>query len=812
MTETTVSGSKSNPITATNNQGVPWAWDLNKDTFFVDPVITKQIFGREYAFNSIHDLLDKLTLLDKKRLTKAFDLDFKALKNDTAHVTIRLPTMGFTFVQITITKRKKGLYSGLITPLLHLDNQHKATDLLHHIFENTHFGVIITDSRSNILICNNFFQSLSGYSEEELIGKNTNIFNAKRHDKTLYQQMWQSIADTGSWHGIILSRRKDGDTDPQELTIQRLELNEQTYYLGLVKPLQQQVLGKVDIEQGGIDLVTQLPTKEPFLANIHKILNALADGRNTMLLVFEPYLDEENFNEEKKLLADALSKATNYAKAGYIGDNRFAVIMLFQLDIFKEDHNIAQTIRGYLSAVKKRLDLELFIKLFNTNIGISVYGVDAKSEQELLEHAELALNQPAGQLGKKLCYYDEMLHEKLLQQLHNKELLIRMIADKTVDVFYQPIVSTSDWQVVKFEALARFRDEGKLLDTQEMIFLLEEMDKISDIDQQVAHKAIRTLPALQKLFGAHVAIGINLSLNTTTSLDVITKYLIKTVTDAKVSFPQVTVELTENACFGASTAHIVNVQRLREKGIKVAIDDFGTGYSSLSYLRESHFSFIKIDKSFVENITSSASDYEIVHMSVKLAQLLRIKVIAEGVETLAQVKLLKELGVEYLQGYYFSPPVPLSELHTVAQRIGSDETLSQLTSKNELHSLISHVASLPPEATLAQIMALMAQDKVEAVPIVNEKRCVGIVDLATLNLHISARVGTDAETAADLHDLNKHAHQAMRVKFETVMSNFQESTLRENIQKQKPFPWVVIDDFEHYKGIIFKDEVIRYLA
>lgn len=274
--------------------------------------------------------------------------------------------------------------------------------------------------------------------------------------------------------------------------------------------------------------------------------------------------------------------------------------------------------------------------------------------------------------------------------------------------------------------------------------------------------------------------------------------------------PYITIELTESAYFNSEDSSSELLANLRKSGLKVAIDDFGTGYSSFSYLKNGNFDILKIDREFIKNITQGSHNYYIVKMITELSHTLGVEVVAEGVETEEEIKILQSLNVDLLQGFFFDTPKPLNliELHdfkSLANTLTHD-----IKHVHSSHELTYRPITIHPESHLSTIKEIFDCNEYTVLPVIDERRCVGFVDKEAFNLHCPISLGTDKETTRDLHALNKPANLMMNTSFTEVHKSISQSEIQEKIRNGHPFPWIVINDNGNYDSLIDQKSALQY--
>ena len=307
------------------------------------------------------------------------------------------------------------------------------------------------------------------------------------------------------------------------------------------------------------------------------------------------------------------------------------------------------------------------------SIGVSVCPDDARRGDDLLAHAEAALVSVKRQGGGRVVFFDPSMSDSMQERLALENDLRRALAAREFEIHFQPQISMRTGRILSVEALVRWRHPQKgLIGPSSFIPLAEQTGLIMPLDAWVLKEACRQARAWVTEAGANFKVAVNLSAMEFRVPDILDT-VISAVNAAGLEPRVLEIELTESALMidpeGAASA----LKMLRSMGVSIAIDDFGTGYSSLSYLRRLPIDKLKIDRSFIRDLTTSATDESIVRAIVALAHSVGVQVVAEGVETAEQLERIRALGCDQWQGYYCCPPQPAAEL---AARIMNDAAIS----------------------------------------------------------------------------------------------------------------------------------------
>ncbi len=301
--------------------------------------------------------------------------------------------------------------------------------------------------------------------------------------------------------------------------------------------------------------------------------------------------------------------------------------------------------------------------VMTTSIGISLLPEDGQTCEELLKHADLALYQSKGSGRNNLHFFSSHLKSKVSLELQlEEELHDALQKNAGLQLFYQPILDLRSGQISKLEALVRWQHpQHGLLTPERFIGIAEANGFIAELDAWVLRRACHDLKRLAKGGLAELKVAVNCS-----ALNLGRHELVEEIQDTFLSTgvqPQrLELEVTENALMGNINRAAELLLQLRNLGMSLSIDDFGTGYSSLAYLRRLPLDTLKIDRSFVQDIPESQQGMDIVQAIIGMAHTLKLKVVAEGVETPQQLEFLRKHGCDFIQGYLLSRPLPLELL------------------------------------------------------------------------------------------------------------------------------------------------------
>jgi diguanylate cyclase (GGDEF)-like protein/PAS domain S-box-containing protein len=543
----------------------------------------------------------------------------------------------------------------------------------------THEAILITDTNANILRVNQAFQDITGFSSEEVLGKNPRILSSGRHDKAFYEAMWQQLLSTGSWTGEIWDRRKNGQVYPKWATITAVknEHGETTEYVAIFSDITERKQAEEEIRNLAFyDALTGLPNRRLLLDRFRLALSVSARSHHYGAVLF---LDMDRF----KTLNDTLGHdygdlmLTEVAErirscvrevdtVARLGGDEF-VVLLEEVDEAAEEASqiaaqIAEKIRAAL-AVPYQLKGHEYHS--SPSIGVCLYRGSDESVDELLKHSDMAMYQAKGSGRNAVHFFDPAMQLAVETHAAIEADLRRAVPGKQLRLYYQ-IQVDNDLRPLGAEALVRWiHPKRGIVSPAQFIHIAEESSLILDIGHWVLETACRQLEAWSKNeLTRDLTLAVNVSGQQFRLHDYVEK-VAAAIGNHRVDPSRLKLELTESVVLNDVADVVAKMHALKALGVKLSMDDFGTGYSSLSYLKQLPLDQIKIDQSFVRNIATDPNDAVMVQTIIVMAQNYRLNVIAEGVETEAQLEFLKKNGCMAYQGFLFSKPVPVEEFEAL---------------------------------------------------------------------------------------------------------------------------------------------------
>ncbi len=622
----------------------------------------------------------KLLLGPVKRLTGVVrtiaDGDLHAKANVEADDEIGSLANAFNDMTVNINSLIIDLEDEIGNHKLTAENLNKLSQAI----EQSPVSVMITDLQGSIEYVNPQLSKITGYSSEELIGKNPRILKSGHTAEIQFKNMWNAITSGQSWSGELYNKKKNGDLFWENVTISPIKNNENksTHYLAI----KEDISLRKDYEerllyQASYDKLTDLPNRTLAYDRIQQaIANAIREQKHIALL----YMDFDHFknindtlghgagDEFLKHMAGRLKACVrDFDTVARLGGDEF-LIMLVELaggdhdkdTSFEDDvRKKTQEILGHVSKPCIVQDMEFSV---TASVGISVFPQDGDDPHILLRNADTAMYRSKRKGRNTYEVFTPEMGDVVMKRVEIDSKLRRALEDSEFYLKYQALMDANSGNIIGAEALIRWDDEqlGEV-SPEEFVPLAEESGLIVDIGNWVFDTALADVKKWRENSDhKDFYIAINLS-----SRQFRGKDIVKTIAGYldKYDLPgeSLELEITERLLM-KDVPHVVNIlNQFKEMNIRLSIDDFGTGYSSLSYLKRFPFDVLKIDKAFISDIGEDPDDTALCDAIIAMAHSLGLSIIGEGVENKLQFDFLHKRGVEMIQGYFVSTPMVQEE-------------------------------------------------------------------------------------------------------------------------------------------------------
>lgn len=544
------------------------------------------------------------------------------------------------------------------------------------VFEQGGESIVITDSENRIVRVNKAFTEITGYTEAEALGRNPSLLSSGRQDADFYKAMWTALNATGVWQGELWNRRKDASLYPEWLSISQLRDRSGvvTHYVALATDISQRKKDEEHIRQlADFDSLTGLPNRRLLQDRVGTALIQAQRQNESVALMF---LDLDRF------------KNVNDSLGHHVGDNLLLQVAQRLMTALREQDTVcrlggdefvvlcpntdaagaARVAQKLLESIGQRFQLESQDLAITFSIGIALYPTDGLNYEALSMRADIAMYRAkqAGRNTHRFFTPEMQLESSRALQLENG--LRRAVELQQLHLVYQPQVSLHDGQLVGMEALLRWEHPvlGKV-SPAEFIPVAEESGLILPIGEWVLRTAVQQMHIWLMAGLPLQQVAVNLSAVQFRHQN-LPELVTQVLTEVGLAPHYLELELTEGVAMENPLGAIEVMKNLHQRGVRLSIDDFGTGYSSLSYLKRFPVYKLKIDQSFVRDLTDDPDDRAIVVAIIGLACSLGFTTIAEGVETEGQLAFLREQGCDEVQGYWHSMPLPAASFEAFVRQ------------------------------------------------------------------------------------------------------------------------------------------------
>ncbi|MEO7296060.1 MAG: EAL domain-containing protein, partial [Candidatus Limnocylindria bacterium] len=544
------------------------------------------------------------------------------------------------------------------------------------ILETASYAFVAIDGDGRVVEWNRQAEQTFGWQRAEAFGAELAELIIPPAQRLAHREGMQRYAATGE--GRILSRRvelealhRDGRQFPVEVTIWPVRSGDAIRFNALIDDITVRKELEAQLRHQALhDSLTGLPNRALFIDRVqHALDRSTRSAESALAVLFLDLDDFKTINDSlghgagDDLLREVARRLERTVRPGdtaaRLGGDEFAILL---------EDAASETPQSVAARLLEALAHPFVIHRkqvsVHASIGIALETPAATTPEDLLRNADLAMYM-AKQRGKgRYELYEKQMYQAALRRLDLKAGLERALAEETLEVFYQPIVELHDGSVVGFEALLRWRDEeGNYFPVSEVIGLAEETGPIAPIGRFVLREACRQALAWTVPNGTPLHLAVNVSASQLEQGSVI-RDVRAALRQSGLDPSALVIEITESTLIDDSLTAMRELRGLRKLGVRLSMDDFGTGYSSLGRLRHLPFNIVKIDRSFVARITEP-QEGAVVQSILEMAATMGLEVVAEGVETQAQLLALRARGCRLGQGYHFARPMPPEALDAI---------------------------------------------------------------------------------------------------------------------------------------------------
>ncbi|WP_338486385.1 EAL domain-containing protein [Pseudomonas trivialis] len=550
-------------------------------------------------------------------------------------------------------------------------NRRTATSALHlfqRAVEQSANAFLLVNCDGVVEYVNPSFTAITQYSTEEVHGHRLAQLPALENLSELLFDAPSALVKSNSWQGEFKSRRKNLEPYWGQLSISKVygDNRELTHYIGIYEDITQTKLAQQRIERlAYTDNLTNLGNRPAFIRNLDERFARDSDSPISLLLVdidnFKRINDSLGHQTGDKLLISLARRLRNsLSTSGSLArfaSNEFAVLL---------DDTDLESGQQVASQLLATLDKPMFVdnQLISVtgSVGLACAPLHGRDPQTLMRNAGLALHKAKANGKHQVQVFTEALNAEASYKLFVENNLRRALTQNELDVFYQPKLCLRSGRLLGMEALLRWNHPEKgMIRPDQFISVAEETGLIIPIGKWIARQACRMSKRLSAAGMGNLQVAINLSPKQFSDPDLVAS-IASILKEEELPANLLELELTEGLLLEATEDTRQQLDQLKSFGLTLAMDDFGTGYSSLSYLKKFPIDIIKIDRSFIHEIPDNQDDMEITSAVIAMAHNLKLKVVAEGIETAEQLAFLRRHRCDVGQGYLFDRPIPGSEL------------------------------------------------------------------------------------------------------------------------------------------------------
>lgn len=573
-------------------------------------------------------------------------------------------------------------YYGIAKDMTERHRRDTELRILQRSVEASINGILIADARSPglpIIYANEAFERITGYRRSEILGQGCAVLQGSDTDPQAIAQMRRALAEQHELSVTLCNYRKDGTPFWNNLYLApvRDPSGEVSHFVGVLHDISERKAYEAKLSyHASHDALTGLANRALFEDRLlHDVQLARRHGHLLAVLFvdlddFKPINDSLGHEVGDKVLVDVARRLADALRAGdtlaRFGGDEF-VILLPDLGSEASAMKLAERLLACIGRPFRVGEQELYI---GASVGIAFLDEELENPVELIQQADMAMYR-AKQKGRNAweCFTHE-INAEVSSRMALRNDLQEAIEAGDFELHYQPLLWAEDEAVAGFEALVRWKHPVKgYLSPALFIPLAEETGQIAPISEWVLRQACRDMCLLGQEGYGRFRVSVNLSplqFHRPNFLDNLKRALLETGLEPDY----LELELTEGILMNDTAAAVATLHQLREMGVEVSIDDFGTGYSSLSYLKQLPIGKIKIDRSFIREVTTNPHDSAIVQGIISMAHHLGLEVVAEGIEGVDQRDFLAAHGCDVLQGFHFAKPMPLEQLRAYLERQG----------------------------------------------------------------------------------------------------------------------------------------------
>ncbi len=536
-------------------------------------------------------------------------------------------------------------------------------------FESSSEGIVITNKKAEIVSVNKAFSKITGYTKEEVMGKNPRILKSGMHDKNFYENMYAHLENNGFFKGEVWNKRKNGEIYPEWLSISKIKNKKynEIFYIAIFSDITSLKENDKKIYfYANHDPLTGLPNRFQFES---QLANAIEGAKRAKTKVGVLFIDLDKFKEVNDtyghnigdVMLQSVSKRLSSAIRGEdilarIGGDEFVIIAK---DV-KESADMLILAKKLQKTMSEPILIESKSFFMSLSIGIALYPDHGKKAEEIIKNADVAMYEVKEGGRDGFVLFSQEMSQKISNQVTIQSELRDAIKNDEFVMYYQSVIDFKTSKLIGAEALVRWQHPTKgIVPPLAFLDYLSQTRLEREFNALVVQKVLKDTALLNAKMGTtKIKVAINIA-PTQFFEPQFAKKMKTLCEDYNIEPSQIELELLENQVMKNVQIAQIIFNELHSYGFKISLDDFGTGHSSLNYLKKFQVDKLKIDQSFVRDMLEDESDDAIVKAVINLAKIFKMSVQAEGVETQEHFSKLAEYGCDASQGYLHAKPVPL---------------------------------------------------------------------------------------------------------------------------------------------------------
>ncbi len=551
-----------------------------------------------------------------------------------------------------------------------LDYAEQQIQLFERVIETTNDGVCFVDPDGFIIAINPSFTQVTGFTHDDIINTKITQLGANESPLGIQRNAIRTIFREGSWQGEVVFRVKGGKDLPARLMVNEVndKFGQRIYYIVMISDLTHLKEREEQVRVLSLyNPLTNLPNREFFEKKLQSLIEKSQKKSSSFTVML---IDLNRFRRIVEMIGKAASNHLLKIISGrlhdslreddilgHTGPDEFVLI----LDGTGDADIIQHLAERVINSVEKPIHYNEEPLIITARVGIAIFPQDGQTAQDLIGNVYTAATKVKHSANNMYQFYSQHMNVELQKHVKLENDLRRALNEKQFVFYYQPIVDARTRKVIAFEALMRWKKDGKVVSPDRFLAIAEEIGLIKDIGLSALGTLGEDYQKLKKAKKEIPRISLNVSVRQFQD-DEYMKRMMRMVDQFQIDPKNIVIELTESIFLDMAADNIQKLSELRQYGFQVVLDDFGTGYSSLSYLRNLPADYVKLDKSFILEMEKSPESIAFVEAIIRLSHTVNLPVVAEGVESALVADILQNAGCDMLQGYHFCKPAPLDEL------------------------------------------------------------------------------------------------------------------------------------------------------